>query len=69
MASDVYNLVSKCSARVQNNNGCILKRDLMILLTGRKLEFIAIDILWHLPRMNRGNQYVINITDRYMNIT
>lgn len=69
MANDVHPTVDDYRKCAKAGSHYKHKRHLTIFPPSGPLEFITIDILGPLPRMKKGNQYVVVIIDCYSELT
>lgn len=66
MSVDVSRISAKCSScasKALKNQKKVSK--MTLLPSSRPLEFVAVDILGPLPKMKKGNRFLLVIGDRY----
>jgi hypothetical protein len=64
MVSDVYQVVASCEQCLQERLALRRPHGNMTLFPAHEpLEYVAIDILGHLPLSKKGNQYLLDIAD------
>lgn len=64
--TDVYTAVNNCTAWSRRGTKFEHQRNLEFYLTASSLGFVPIDIFEPRPRTKAGNQFVVNMTRRYI---
>lgn len=69
MTNDVNNTAAKCISCTWNRRNNKKQQKLQLFSSAGSLDFVAIDILRALPKTERGNEYTVEITNRYSKLS